>query len=114
MGDLPDRANFFAALDTTLSTRRVARLFAPPTWSVRRCGRADYEVTSPFAELVVEAESPILLHGPVADLGANVDRILAPLRDAGVAYTAECYGVGGELLAELRGGAASPQERSIS
>lgn len=62
----------------------------------------DYEVVSAFAELVVEAESPILLHGPVDDVESNADRILAPLRAAGVADTAECYGVSGELLREWR------------
>jgi hypothetical protein len=41
-----------------------------------------------------------LLHGPVAEVEANAGRILATLRAAGIGYTAECYGVGGELLQE--------------
>jgi hypothetical protein len=80
------------------------RALSPPTWSVRKCSWTDFEVTSPFAELVVEAESPILMHGPVADVESNVDRILAPLRAAGVADTAECYDAGGEMLREWRWG----------
>jgi hypothetical protein len=101
---IPASPNFFASLHTTRSRRRVAGLFTPPTWRVRKCSWTDYEVTSPFAELVIEAESPILLHGSVADVEAYVDRILAPLRAAGVAYSAECYGVGAELLREWRWG----------
>ena len=68
----------------------------------RRCGWTDYEVIGPFAELVIEAESPILLHGPVADVQENADHILATLRDAGVAYTAESYDAGGGLLRKYR------------
>jgi hypothetical protein len=104
MADIPDSSDFFASLHTSLSRRRVAGLFARLGWSVRKCSWTDYEIRSPFAELVIEAESPILMHGPVAVAEANADRILAPLRDAGVAYTAECYGTGGDLLREFRWG----------
>jgi hypothetical protein len=95
---IPESSNFFAALHTAGSRRLIAGLFSPPTWSIRKCSWTDYEVTSTFAELVVEAASPILLHGPVADVESNAEGILALLRAAGVAYTAECYGVSGELL----------------
>jgi hypothetical protein len=54
--------------------------------------------------LVIESEAPLLLHGPVDDVVANLDRILAPLKQAGVAYTAECYDVGGKLVRALRWG----------
>jgi hypothetical protein len=100
---IPLELTFAASLHTTRSRRRVANLFTPPTWQVRKCTWTDYEVTGPFAELVVEAESPILLHGPVADL-ESVDRVLALLRAAGVAYEAECHGEGGDLLREFRWG----------
>lgn len=102
MGGIPDRSNFFASLYTSLSRRRVAGLFTPLGWHVRRCSWIDYEVLGPYAELIIEAESPILLHGSVADVEANADRILAPLRQAGVSYTAECYDAEGGLLQEFR------------
>lgn len=73
-------------------------------WSVRKCSWTDYEIRSPFAELVIEAEAPILMHGPVSDVEANADRILAPLRDAGVGYCAEFYTADGSLLREHRWG----------
>jgi hypothetical protein len=101
---IPKTSNFFASLHTASSRRLVVGLFLPPTWSVRKCSWTDSEVTSPFAELVVEAESPILIHGPVADVESNIDQILAPLRAAGVEYAAECYDAGGEMLREWRWG----------
>ena len=97
---IPESSNFFASLRTTRARRRVAGIFTPPTWTVRRCSWTDYEVSSPFADLVIEAESPILLHGPVAEVEANADRILATLRAAGIGYSAECYEADGELLRE--------------
>lgn len=59
---------------------------------------------SDWAELVIEAESPILMHGLVADLPARVEELVIPLRAAGISFTAECYGPepDGELLLELR------------
>ena len=104
MGDIPDGSNFFASLHTALSRRQVAELFGPLGWRVRQCSWSDYEVIGPVAELVVEAESPILLHGLVADVQENAESVLAALRDAGVAYTAEAYSAGGELLREYRWG----------
>ncbi len=102
---IPEFSNFFASLHTTRSRRWVAGLFTSPAWSVRKCSLTAYEVTSPFADLVIEAESPIVLHGPVAEVEATADRILATLRSAGIRYNAECYDVGGELLREWEWGA---------
>src|SRR5258708_25702106 len=90
MGDLPDQTNFFSSLHTQLSRRRIAKLFRRRGWVVRKCGWAEDEMQCPFAELVVEAGPPTLMHGAVADVTANVQRGLAPLRGAGVCYSAEC------------------------
>jgi hypothetical protein len=73
---IPESSNFFASLSTTRSRRSVAGLFTPPTWVVRKCGWADYEVNGSFADFVIEAESPTLLHGSVADVVAKADQIL--------------------------------------
>ncbi len=48
--------------------------------------------------------SPILLHGPVADVETNAERVLALLERAGVAFTAECYSPDDELLREWKVG----------
>jgi hypothetical protein len=95
---IPESSNFFATLETARSRCRIAELFGPPTWIVRKCSWTDYEVSSTIADLVIEAESPTSLHGPVAEVEVNADRILATLQAAGIGYTAECYNAGGELL----------------
>ena len=104
MAELPDGSNFFSALDTTLSREQVAGLYGALGWCVRKCSWVDYEIISDWAGLVLEAESPILMHGPVADLVARSEELVAPLRTAGISFTAECCGPepGRELLLELR------------
>jgi hypothetical protein len=104
MDALPDLPNFYSALDTTMSPVQVASLYGSLGWRVHRCSWTDYEVFGPWCELVLEAHSPILMHGAVADLLAHAEELVAPLRAAGVSFTAECYGPGpdGELLLELR------------
>jgi hypothetical protein len=97
---IPGSSNSFASLLTTRSRRRIAGSFTPPTWVVRECAWTDYEVRSPFAELVIEAESPTLMHGPVGEVEANAGRILAMPRAAGIGYKAEAYDADGELLQE--------------
>ena len=56
-------SNLFGELDTTWPKERVAGLFAPFGWEVRKCSWTDYEVYCDFAELVIEGENPILIHG---------------------------------------------------
>jgi hypothetical protein len=92
VGDIPDTSNFFSALHTSLSREQIARVYGALGWQVRKCSWADYEVFGPWCELVIEAESPILMHGPVADVVARAEELVAPLRAAGVRFTTECYG----------------------
>ena len=100
---IPDTTNFYSSLHTDLSRETVAWLYGELGWQVRKCSWTDYEVIGPWCELIIEAESPILMHGPVADLLDRVEELVAPLRLAGISFTAECYDPAGELLRELRG-----------
>jgi hypothetical protein len=102
--ELPDGPNFFSALDTRLSPQQVAGLYGELGWRVRKCSCVGYEVISDWAELVIEDTSPVLMHGPVAGLPARAEELVAPLRAAGLSFTAECYGPDPdwELLLELR------------
>ncbi|HYW09908.1 MAG TPA: hypothetical protein VE913_23285 [Longimicrobium sp.] len=100
---IPEAPNFYSMLRTTLSREQVAGLYGALGWKVRRCSWTDFEVRSPWAELVIAAESPILLHGAVDDVVARADELVAPLRQAGVAFRGECYGPDMELLTEISG-----------
>jgi hypothetical protein len=104
VGEIPNTSNFYSSLHTALSREQVARLYGALGWRVRKCSWVDYQVLSDWAELVIESESPILMHGAVADLPARAEELVAPLRAAGVTFSAECYGPEPEekLLLELR------------
>ena len=102
MGGLPERSNFHGSLHTDLSKEQVAELFRPLPAKVRKCAWDEFEVICPWAELIVEAGSPILLHGAVADVLTSAERLMGLLREAGVRYSVECFGEAGELLAEFR------------
>ncbi|MDY3556514.1 hypothetical protein R5W24_005680 [Gemmata sp. JC717] len=104
---LPHTANLFGWLDTNLPPGQAARLFAYRGWEMRKCSRADYEVACEVAELVIEAASSgpngVLVHGAVADVVANLPRLIAPLARAGIAYSFECYDERFELIHHVRG-----------
>lgn len=104
MSDRIDCSDFFSTLDTTLTRKQIARLYEAIGWQVRKCAWKDYEIVNDWAELVIEGEKPILMHGWAFDLIARVEELVTPLRVAGVSFTAECYGSGPEreLLLELR------------
>lgn len=75
---------------------------------VRKCGWDEFEISCDWAELVLEADSPILIHGAVADVLENSERLLAPLREAAIGYRAECYDESGELIREFAWPADQP------
>ena len=104
MGAIPDRPNFYGSLDTCLTKAQIADLYLALGWEVRMCSWEDYEVESDWAELVIEAESPILMHGAVADIPFRAQELVAPLRAAGISFSAEFYGPEPirDLLLELR------------
>lgn len=97
-----ESSNFFAALDTCLSQVQVAEVFERAGWARRRASWAAYAVQTSWAELLIEAKRPILLHGSVTDIASNANRILGVLKRAGLPYEGECYGPGGELMREFR------------
>lgn len=91
MTTIPDSSNFYCSLYTSLSREQVAGFYRPLGWEIRKCNWVDYEIVSLWAELVIEADAPIVMHGSVALVLNNAALILAPLRHAGITYTAECY-----------------------
>ena len=104
---LPDTSNLFGSLGTTWPAERVAQLFAYRGWELRKCSWTDYEVTSGFAELVIEASSSepgtVLIHGAVADVLTNLPEIANPLAAAGISYSFECYDTAFALIHHTRG-----------
>jgi hypothetical protein len=102
MAGIPAGSNFFSSLFTTLSRRKVADLFAAIGFDVRKSGWYDFELFSPWAELVIEAEAPILMHGSVSDVLIHAETLLDCLRGAEVSFDAECYDPDGVRLREWR------------
>jgi hypothetical protein len=93
--------HLFAVLDASLSKQRIAEHFGLEGWSVRKCSWFDYEVRGPWAELVLEGESEVLLHGPIANAHVHANEILSPLRTAGVGFKAEFYDAKHTILFEV-------------
>ncbi len=91
----------YGSLRTHLSREAIADLFSRKGWSVRKCSWTDYEVCSPTAELVIEADDPILIHGPAADSAAEVTEIAFLLSVEGIEYSLEGYDRAGQKVAAL-------------
>jgi len=98
VGEIPNSSNFHSSLYTLLSREQVAELYHRHGWQIRKCSWTDYEARCPFAEVVIESEDPILMHGSVADITANLAKILAPLGVAEIRCSWECYDENGELI----------------
>lgn len=93
---LPDGSTFFAVLHPQRPREDVAALYRALGWRVRRCGHEAFELTCPWADLVLDGDGPLLLHGPVADGAARLEEVVAPLRQALIGFRAEAYGAGSD------------------
>ena len=100
MAEAPGRTNFYGSVLTDWQPQLVARLFAPPLWTVRKCSWTDFQAVSEFAELVIESSNPVLVHGPVVNVTVNSLRVIEPLVDAGLSGTFECYDESDALILE--------------
>jgi hypothetical protein len=84
-------ASLYLSLETTLSKENLALLFAPYGWQVRKCTRTDFEIICDRAELMIEADEPILMHGPVEQAENIVPCLLNILEAASIKYQGELY-----------------------
>jgi hypothetical protein len=101
VNSLPERSNFYGTIDTTLTRSELAAFFAAEGWSVRMCSWTDYELTCEVAELILEGENPMLLHGLVAEVLHNAQGVADVLRKAGALFSLECYAADRTLLAKI-------------
>lgn len=92
-----------SVLDTDLSQQQVAELFRPFGWTIRKWSWTGYEIRCIWAELYLDGEGEILMHGPIAEPLAHAEELFTPLRRGGVKYWGEFYGPDTELLGEFRG-----------
>ena len=91
MSTIPDSSNFFASLNTALNHIELAKLFEKQGWAIYEPDDCFHvEVMCEWGELIIESCSPVLLHGPVAEVLTNADHILSVLRNAKIPFSAEC------------------------
>lgn len=98
VGELPGSDNLYGTLSTRLSKTEVAVLFRRSGWCVRRTSFSDYEVWCDWAELVIEGEEQILIHGGVRSVETRLKEIGAILTDCEGKYSLEAYDENGFLL----------------
>lgn len=92
-----------SVLETSMPQANVAKLYAAVGWEIRKWSWTGYELRCEWAELYLDGEGEILMHGPIADPLARAEELFAPLRRSGIVYWGEFYGPDGELLSEFRG-----------
>lgn len=92
MAGIPDKPNFFSTIGAGFTRQQIVELYREAGWQVRKCGWTDYEIKSDWAELILEGESPLLLHGSVSDLPSRAEELLAPLRASGVTFATDPLG----------------------
>ncbi|HVU86994.1 MAG TPA: hypothetical protein VHD36_06720 [Pirellulales bacterium] len=83
--------HLYSALHTSLSRADIADLYRSIGWEVHKLTWTDFEIRSPWAEFVIESESPILMHGPIFCESADIDALLAAPRGLGIQFEAELY-----------------------
>jgi hypothetical protein len=89
MADIPDKPNFFSTIGAGFDRPQIADLYRKAGWRVRKCGWTDFKLESDWAEIILEGESPVLLHGSVSDLPSRAEELLAPLTANGVTFATD-------------------------
>lgn len=90
--------DIYITLNTQLSQSRLNSLFTNNGWDSRMCSWNEYEITSDYAELIIASESPVLISGGISRNPDSIDKIIAILDDAGIAYDFDVYDEHNNLL----------------
>jgi len=98
---MPGSSNFFARVTTKESVESIVERYRLAGWRVGRCSASDYEVRCDSAELIIERNAPVLIHGLVVDPVINAPAIIKPIMDAGISFIYECYAADDTLLVEV-------------
>lgn len=94
---LPECSNLFGRLVTGFNKADIAQWYVAEGWQSRASSWTDFELSTPWATLVLEGTRDILLHGCV--LPERIQEVLAPLQRRGIAYEIEHYDEDESLLA---------------
>ena len=60
----------YAMIDSD-DTQKIARVFAHRGWRLLKAGAFEYEVETPDAEVIVEAQSPVLVQWSATNVGTK-------------------------------------------
>ncbi len=95
---IPEFSNVYGLLSTRRSKDWITSCFKKAGWSMRKCTWTDYEIDSDYAELIIEGDETILMHGAIADFDSNASSVVAILEENGIGYSIEHYDQAGNLL----------------
>lgn len=101
--DLPDESNYFASVYTNDRDSVTTAFKGDGHWTIRKVGFGEFEARSRSGELIIEAQGPVLIHGPLhpnAVTGVN-----AILSSIGLPWNSEFYDSEGKLVQNFGDGA---------
>ena len=94
--------HIYMSLWTDLTRAEIAAVFSASGWSTRKCSWTDYEVEwEDRAELVIESEKPVLVHGPLANASEMVPAIRKILDGVHIPYSFEAYDERDEIVTSV-------------
>ena len=96
----PEGSNLFGTIQTEKSKSDIAAMFSARGWTSRKCTWVDFEVACEWAEIVIEGEYPILIHGSVVNVEENWRPIATILKENNVGFSLECYDENKNLIHE--------------
>lgn len=99
MLNLPESSNVFCSIDSPISKVEIIDYFASQGWQVRKTTWEDFELGCLWAELVLESDDPVLLHGLL--MADKFNGLLILLNALNIAYRSELYDEQGELIAQI-------------
>jgi hypothetical protein len=77
--------------------RAAAFILERAGWSVRKAGWDEFEICGEDYEIYIQAEAPVLIHGPSDHPEKLVRKLAKTFADEGVRYSFEVYDSSGEL-----------------
>jgi hypothetical protein len=97
---IPTGTNVYGIIDSSLSKEEITKKFSAHGWRISKASWFDWEITNDFAELILEGNEQLLIHGPVSPDYFNT--LAEKMKEIELSFSLELYDENQNLVTVIK------------
>ena len=97
---IPNGTNVHGIIYSSLSKEEITKKFSTNGWMIWKASWYDWEITNDFADLILEGDKELLIHGPVSPDYFNT--LAEKMKEIGLSFSLELYDENQNLITVIK------------